>query len=283
MDRPYDENFLPVAEGLFDIPDEVYFRIKAYSSTYGKLFRQSPLHVKTAMETDDWGDTLATRQGRAFHWLALQPDLYKKWVVQDLTINKNTKAYKAWKEANAALTILSAKDLTNIQRMVAVMHSKKSVMQFLNSGWPEKVILWFEPEYGFWCKCKIDWITADGKTLIDLKKTIQATKFGFEKSIWRYQYYHQAYHYARGFTKVTGQRPDKWGWLISETDPPNECNLLMADQNEMMNAGDEVQLWYEKYAQCVATGEWPGYADEVIELGYSLDFDGDPMDDDIPF
>jgi hypothetical protein len=80
---------------------------------------------------------------------------------------------------------------------------------------------------------------------------------------------------------ITGKKPTKWIWIVSEIDPPNESNTFSADMGAVESAEIDVELWYERFAQCQETGEWSGYADEIIELGYDFDAMVASADDDI--
>jgi exodeoxyribonuclease VIII len=252
--------------------------------TYAKLFNRSPLHVWTAYNDEDAqivAPSYAMKQGTAFHWAVLEPHRLDTDVAIDPGWSKNALKYKEWAEENADKLIISEVDNRNVRRMAEKVYRKKSAMQFIQSGYPEITLLWFEPEFGIWCKGRIDWVTTDGDVLIDLKKTQVATAWAFEQSIRRYQYYHQAAHYCRGYQVITGKRPKKWIWIVSEIDPPNESNVFSADMAAVESAEIDVMEWYRRFAECEKTGEWPGYADYVIELGYDIDGMVSSMEDDI--
>lgn len=266
-----NENFEPIAEGLFSLPEYLYRRIKALNITYAKLFNRSPLHVWTAINDPAAlliSPTYAMQQGTGFHWAALEPERFESEVVAELQISKNSKIYKQWEDAQAGKLILRPKDIDNIIRMVEVLNAKEAVQKYLSSGWAEKCIIWHEDEFDIWCKGRIDWIRDDGQALIDLKKTQVASRWAFEMSIRRYEYNKQAAHYMRGFEKCMGYRAKEWVWIASEIDPPNECNVFVADPEATESAEAELELWYERYAECLRTGVWPGYADEPVYLGY---------------
>lgn len=273
----FTSDFEPIKEGLFDLPEHDYRRIKALNITYAKLFNRSPAHVYTAINDPDAAlisPSYAMKQGTAFHWAALQPQRFESEVVEDMPMSKNSSAYKAWKEDQGDKLILGAKDVKNVTRMVEVLKTKTAAQKYLQSGWPEKSIIWREERFGIWCKCLIDWIREDGQALIDLKKTQVASRWAFEMAIRRYEYYMQAAHYTRGYAKVMGYWPKEWVWIASEIDPPNECNVFVADPEQIEEAQGRLEGWYAEYQKCLETGEWPGYTDTPIFLGYNPN----PMD-----
>lgn len=281
---PYDADFTPTEQGIFRIPEAEYRKIKALNITYAKLFNRSPLHVWTAYNDESAqivAPSYAMKQGTAFHWAVLEPHRLDADVAIDPGWAKNSNKYKEWSEANADKLIISAADDRNVRRMAEKIYRKKSAMQFLRSGYPEVTLLWREKETGIWCKGRIDWVTEPGDVLIDLKKTQIATSWAFEGAIRRYQYNHQAAHYCRGYRAITGKRPKKWIWIVSEIDPPNEANIFAADMAAVEMAEIDVEIWYETYARCQESGEWSGYPDYLIELGYDIDEAISSADDDI--
>ena len=251
MAKPYDKDYKPREEGLFDIPDEIYFRIDALNMSSAKLFDRSAAHVRASIDEPNSGATYAMRQGTGFHWRALQPEKFRDDVIMELSANKNSKVYKAWLEEQPEdKLILTGKDIVNIRRMVAEMHKRESVMAYLASGWAERAMLWFEPKYGIWCKGKLDFIRSDGEALVDLKKTQVATRWAFEGAIKRYGYYYQAFHYMRGYEHLTGTRAKEWIWIAAEIDPPHGCRVFRADNSEIDAAGAAVESYYKQYAEC---------------------------------
>jgi exodeoxyribonuclease VIII len=222
-------------------------------------------------------------QGTGFHWAALEPRRFTEKVVSDLPISKLSNKYKAWKRLQGDKLILKLEDIVNIRKMVEVLFSKESVKKYLSEGWSEKSIIWFEEAFGIWCKCRIDWIRKDGQVLVDLKKCQVASRYAFEMSIRRYEYYMQAAHYLRGYSKVMGYRPKEWVWIASEINRPNECNVFVGDPMEIENAEATLDYWYEKYRQCLESGYWPGYEDEPIYLGGWRPEESAPADDEFSY
>jgi hypothetical protein len=264
--QPYDSQYNPTDAGIFDIPETEYRRIRALNISYAKLFHRSPAHVRAAID-EPFEETLAMRQGTAFHWRMLEPSRWESEIAVEPGWNKNSNKYKAWAAEQAGKLLLSAKDYQNTDRMHQVASGKQSVGRYLSAGYPEKSLLWFEPEYGIWCKGRIDWVTPGGRELVDLKKTQVATRWAFEGAIRRYHYNHQAAHYLRGFRAATGISPVDWIWICAEIDPPHECRVFAADPAAVATAEMELEEWYQRFAICEEIGDWPGYPDEVVRLG----------------
>ncbi len=285
MKQPFDADYNPTQEGVFDLPDETYFKIKACSNSALKHFRRSPAHVYAYENDPSLSEaTPAMKEGTAFHWRMLQPELFEKCVIpsENSGHGTRTKKHREWRDLQEARgkIVLSTEKILLIEKMVVVALEKECIKPHMSSGWPERTLLWFDKEFQIWMKCKIDWIRADGQALIDLKKSQSASSFGFQRSIYRYDYYLQAYHYIRGYKHLAGlSQYDRirWYWLVAEAEEPCESNIFLADQAAIDEAGDTVDEYYAQYARCLASGEWPGYPDQEIHLGYEYN----PMEDSV--
>lgn len=272
-----------LTEGFHKISDSYYFAIDALNYSTLKHFNKSAAHVLEEKNRTVDTSTAAMREGTGYHWRMLQPELFNEMVTPDHPDNKNSNHYKEWRDRRLyeGKLILPGKTIENIDKAAEKARLKNSVMQFLQAGWPEKTLIWYDQEFNLWMKAKLDWICADGRTICDLKKARNASEYGFRRAIYNYEYYGQAFHYLRGYEQLTGRKRTSWVWIVTEIDPPHESQVFMADPHEIDRAGDTVCEYYDRYAKCIETGEWPGYPDQVIEFGYRFDSEDDIND--LPF
>jgi len=129
---------------------------------------------------------------------------------------------------------------------------------------------------GVKCKARADYLIQSGSyagTIIDLKKTRDASPDGFYRSVEKFRYDVQAAFYTAVFESTLSTVVDPTGWPINggfifiavEDTSPNlvQCYELDID---CIDAGvraytDDLKTLQE----CRATGEWPGYS-TAIEL-----------------
>ena len=268
--------------------NEEYRRIRALNSSALPELYRSPLHLKTYMDNAVNGGkppTDAMKIGTGFDWYVLEPETFDQRVVADLPMNKNKKIYKAWRGAQEerGRLILPKKKISEIPIMAEKARQHPDAADLLRAGWPKRVFLWRDPDFGFWCKAEIDWIPKDPPcALVDLKKTVDASKYKFEQSIWRYGYNRQAFWYQRGAAAVTGKRHDRFFWLCWEDSSPYDGNVIEADQAKIEQQEDKLWPLLKLYSECVEDNTWPGYAKEIIQLGEPRP---EPVsyDDDFPF
>jgi hypothetical protein len=297
--KPYDSDYIPTSEGLYpDIEESEYFRIKAVNQSYLKEITRSPMHYRYMVDhprdsTDDM------KVGTGFHWACLEPDRFDNEVVRDIAgdlrpndkgkmkpLNRNSNEYRAWREMHQNVLVLPEARIKGIEAMVGAVHGKSAAVEFLGAGgWNEVTLLWRHPEYGFWCKARIDWIPAGVPgCLCDLKKSVDASFWGFIRHIKRFRYYWQAAWYLGGMRHLTGEDYRRFIWIVAEADPPYGVNVFEAGPEYIAEAEDSMDFYLKRLAECLDTGQWPGYDDEIVFLGHQRDtsFDND-YDDDIPF
>jgi hypothetical protein len=292
---PYNPNTMePTEEGIFDIEEPLYHRIRAFNYSSMKILHDmSPRHLKARMDglSKPITPQLQARFdfGSAVDLGIFEPDRFDAEVTRAPTgkgWSKNSIKYKEWADVHKEDIILTKDAYARARGVVREVKKKNTAMALLESGWPQKSVLWRHPEFGFWCKCRPDWIV-DSDTdpvVVDLKTTENASRWKFIRQIERLKYYWQAYWYLSGLTAVTGVKHRKWRWLVTETYPPHESNVFVADPSEIEATGNSVWLVCEKYAQCIDKDEWPGYPDEPVELGFEYEYpeEFDP-EEEIPF
>jgi|GEM_PF-2437304 len=294
--KPYDADFVPAEEGIFELSWKEYRSIKALNSSTLPYLDKSPAHAYHAITSPDTESTRAMDIGHAFHCLVLEPDRFETEIVADWetdftgkAVSKNRKDYKAWRESLAPNAIvLARKEIEHIKAMARNLKKKQCVRDRLLSGYPERTVLFQDPRHGFWCKARLDWIGTDF-SITDLKKTRGADRRAFTNSIWRYKYNWQAWFYKRALRAVTGIEHDPYYWIAWEDFGPCDGNVFIANPADIAEAGDRIHVLLDQWAECLATNEFPGYPDEAIPLGDvyrgGIDFaeDLDEAIDGIPF
>jgi len=123
--------------------------------------------------------------------------------------------------------------------------------------------MWTDAATGLQCKCRPDWLTDDGRIMVDVKTTENASPREFARSIeaWRYQV--QASFYLDGVEQSTGTRPEQFIFICVEKKAPFACAVYAADA-EMIAAGAKAAARdLEVLATCKAADAWPGYSDQI--------------------
>lgn len=217
--------------------------------------------------------------GNAIHCAILEPQRFlKEFAVMDDTEIKleiggkrptNTNKYKEWVESFSMDNI--GKSILSVEEMEMVAGCRNSVMEheaaasLIEGALVEKTVHFTDPETGAKCKIRPDGINEDMRILPDIKSTEDASEEGFGFFANKYKYHVQGAIYLDGM-KEAGMPMEYFVLIAVEKTPPYlvKCHYLDSDT---ISLGRRI---YKKhlmtYAECLRTGEWPGYGDEITPL-----------------
>jgi len=252
-----------------------YHAHPAISKSHLDKIARSPLHYwaryvdpKRVMPKP----TPSMRLGSAVHTHVLELDKWdQEWTVAPAGIDRRTKAGKeVWAkfEAEAAgRTVLSSDDAEHVMHMGrAVLGHPAAAMLLAMNGKAETTHMWRDTATGLQCKCRPDWLSDDGKIVVDLKTTRDASPRGFRHSLMQYRYHCQAAWYCHGVEQSLGVRPEAFIFIAVESDAPYGVGVYAADE-EMIEAGWKLcQRDLQKIADCREANRWPSYSDAIETL-----------------
>ncbi len=174
-----------------------------------------------------------------------------------------TNEAKQWKEDNPDFIKRSEVDAVN--KMRDAVHDA-DVHAWLKDGEAERTYEWDDPETGAPCKCRVDWITSDGKTVVDLKTTNDASERGFISSARKFRYDVQSAFYLDGIEEATGVRPERFVFMCVEKEAPYAVGLYEIDSESVelarLKYQDDLRVWQE----CRTIGYYPGYTNEIVTV-----------------
>jgi hypothetical protein len=260
-------------------PDELepmenadYHRHAAVSKSHLDQVARSPLHYWARYVDPNRvvpEPTPAMEIGSAVHTHVLELDQWDaRYVTAPDGIDRRTKAgkaeWEAFQTAATGRTVLAKADAELVMRMGHAVWGHPAAAALLHwKGKAETTHMWTDEATGLQCKCRPDWLTDDGKLIIDLKTTEDASPAGFRKSIANWRYHVQAAWYLDGLERATGTRPDQFIFVVVEKKPPHAVAVYAADA-EMVAIGQTTAARdLEVLATCKQAGAWPGYSDQV--------------------
>jgi exodeoxyribonuclease VIII len=213
--------------------------------------------------------TAAMAIGSAVHTHVLELDQWdSRYVTAPDGIDRRTKAGKAeWEAFTTASTgraVLAKADAEQVMRMGHAVFGHPAAAMLLGlPGKAETTHMWVDAATGLQCKCRPDWLTDDGRLIVDLKTTEDASARGFARSIAQWRYHVQAAWYLDGVQQATGTRPEQFLFICVEKKAPFACAVYAADA-EMIAAGAQTAARdLEVLATCKAGDVWPGYSDQI--------------------
>jgi hypothetical protein len=132
-------------------------------------------------------------------------------------------------------------------------------------GAPEQSGFWIDEPTGIRRRVRFDWLPSihSGRLIIpDYKTAVDASEDAMQKDIAKYGYNCQAAWYEEATQALDlGGEDAEMLLIVQEKKPPYLVNVIGFDffSREIGRAKSRAAI--EKFAECTATGRWPGYAD----------------------
>ena len=286
----------PDANGLHaDIPAEEYYEIDRCSNSRLSLLEQSPAHAKEAIDNPK-PSTKSQRIGTATRTAILEPELMDEAVAVIGQCEGTTNSGKQCsyngkvrrdghsyckthdpgeEEAGEAYDglVVSEDDYEDIARMRDAVHEHPAASKLLSGGSPEVTALFshedVDRETGevcgeIGCKARIDYYHP-ACTLVDLKTTRDASRDAFQKTLWNYSYYRQLAFYRYALEQC-GKGVGECVIVAAEKQPPYGVAVYELSETTLKAGMRQLEDLLATYAECVRTGEWPCYPEEVQGL-----------------
>jgi hypothetical protein len=192
---------------------------------------------------------------RMYH---VRPDTYgdgKKW-------NGNANECKEWLRAHSDRPVLSGDDDARIEAICQKVKSDRLAAPLLEGGRAELSVFATEPQTGVLLKGRPDYVSADGRIVVDLKTIANASTQKCARAIADRRYHIQAALY---FTLLEqfGYKPERFYFIFVETSSGMPLLNVRRLGDATINLGRrtlEHELFH--FAACEAAGMWPGYSGE---------------------
>jgi hypothetical protein len=141
---------------------------------------------------------------------------------------------------------------------------------FGSEGRSEMALLWLDSS-GAWGRNLIDWSTDDLTEIWDYKTTDRSARPedpGLGVHVVSMGYDTQSAMQERGLTTLFPQLGGriKFRLLFQETEPPYLISAVEPDAATMTMAHKKVDYAFNKFAECLKSGVWPGYTPKIVPL-----------------
>ena len=264
-----------------------YHASAGFSSTIARtLISRTPAHAK-AVADGHGRDSKAMDMGTTVHQLLLRDDRVDVIPFDEWRTNEAKALVKASRDAGRVPVKPKEWDKANTiadrvrEQLVALNIDPVPFTE----GTAEHVIRWDED--GLECRAMIDWLRDDLTVIDDLKTTSDASPRGFRKKVWNLRYDIQAAFYVRAVAAGFEGETPRFRWVAVETEYPYLVTVHEPSKLALENAQERVIQAIEAWRECVDTNEWPGFADDVNEVG-PVPWEHDAwsaveMDESVPF
>lgn len=257
--------------------NDAYHAHPAISKSHLDQINRSPLHYWSAFldpQREPREPTPAMVIGTAVHTHVLELDQWdRRYVTAPVGIDRRTKKgreeWQVFMTASQGRTVLSAKDAEQAMMVGQAVWKHPAAAALLGAeGKPEATYMWTDQGTGLQCKCRPDYIHADGSTIVDLKTTEDASPRGFRNSLLKWRYWVQAAWYLHGVEQATGKRPERFVFVAVEKTAPYGVGVYVADNAMVQRGMEQAREDLGKLAVCKAADDWPSYSNgmEPISL-----------------
>lgn len=166
-----------------------------------------------------------------------------------------------------------AKDDDRARRMAEIVkaHPRAGALFAPGRGVPERVFVWFDEEFGIWRRVKMDWITrtASGRLVaVDYKSTQgKASPEAIGDAAFKFGYYTQDPYYRAALRALGLDDNPGFIFVTQEKDAPHL--VTVSELNDEAKAWGELKVrqGLARYADCVESGTFPDYADDIVSVG----------------
>jgi hypothetical protein len=184
--------------------------------------------------------------------------------------NWTTKAAKEQRDnayAEGRTPILIAEKV-RVDAMAAALrqHPLASALLDPDHGRPEVSAFWTDERHGVNRRCRFDWLpdTDGGRLLVaDFKSTSCAEPGAFARSVFNYSYDLQAAFYLDGIRALELAEDAVFLFVAQETTAPYLITVFELDGDALRIGQEKTQRALSTFAECQATGEWPGYSTDI--------------------
>lgn len=257
--------------GIYTIPAEEYHQDPCpepslSASIANLLCTDSPLHAYTAHPRLNPAFVREEKEtfdlGTVCHSLLLEGESAAE--VFDFEDWRKAEARRARTEARQQGKIpILRKYWDRCQAMLSAartqLEAHKEARDAFTKGKPEQSLVWFEAEYGVWCRARLDWLHDSFLKIDDYKSTgMTANPDAISRSMFGVGWDVQAAFYLRGLKVLTGNDA-KFRFIPQENEPPFALSVIGIGPDVAMIGEKKVQFALETFSACLKSSDWPGY------------------------
>jgi hypothetical protein len=135
------------------------------------------------------------------------------------------------------------------------------------NGRAEQSLYWLDPAYRIVCRARPDYTPEKHRIIADYKTTRSADPAYLRRAMYDYGYHQQADWYLDGINALGLIEDPKFLFVFQEKKRPYLVTCATPDEEALAWAKIQNHKAREVFARCLDTGNWPGYADDIITLG----------------
>lgn len=163
---------------------------------------------------------------------------------------------------------LKPADFAMVHDMAAAIRQVPLAAKLLQpGGHAEKSLFWQDEQTGVWLRARPDWIGVPigaMTPMIDYKTTVSAEPEAIRKSVHQWGYHQQDAWYIDGVNALGLVDNPVFFFIFQEKTAPYLVTVVQLNQDATDIGRARNRQAIEIYAECDATGHWPGYASDIV-------------------
>jgi len=246
-----------------NLTNEEYHASEGISASGIKLLLKCPkkYHWQYILGNREGGSTDALKFGSGLHTLLLEPEKFEEeYIVLEEIPRKNSNAYKELIEKNSGKTILKQDEYNQMLGMSEAFKAYDNSELILSGDCMiEQSIFWKDEETGILLKSRPDFYNKKAGIIFDLKTALDASRSGFSRAKFSYEYHIQAYMQWEAIRLLTDKEPGAICHLVIEKNEPYLVACYQITNVELEMGKFQLQKALKYYSDCNRVGKWRGY------------------------
>lgn len=267
LPKGIDPAFLPT------LTDAEYRKATGLSKSMLSHFLVSPAHYLAHCDMSS-EPTPSMMFGTAYDAEILQQNPKDFYAVMP-DVDGRTKEGKAIKEQfkidSAGKAIISPADADKIPLMKSALYNHQTANTLLR-GLTHKQSAVFGTYKGGQAEVRLkgllDGFNEKKGIIIDLKTAEDASPDGFRKAIWKFKYAYQNIQYL-WLMNNAGFTVNEFVFIVQEKEPPYAVGCYTISVDDLQLTLNYWEKAMQSFAECQRTGNYPAYADSIVNLKLS--------------
>lgn len=244
--------------------NETYHSSEGLSFTGLKKFAETPAHYAWYKANPN-DETSSQKLGTLAHMAILEPMRFETGVkIVDGHRGSNSVRAAVAAAEEAGYYVCKPEEYQAAIEARNAVKSLKVCSALFEGGYAEKSIRFVDEKLGLLLKCRPDYIIPSKQIIVDIKTFNDLSDHAIDRQIHRMKYHWQSAFYLNVVNQVMGWNTRKFVHVFVHTEVP-VARAKVLDDASLEKAREEMQPLLVKFAECLKTNSWPGYADEITE------------------